>query len=63
MWAARTRRYARRLVPLALEAYRRWQALPPEKREQYLRQARSYADRGRRALQQQQARRRRGKSR
>jgi len=49
-------------VPLALEAWRRWQALPPEQRERYLRQAREYAERGRRVVQEQ-ARRRRRRSR
>jgi hypothetical protein len=62
MWAGRARRYARRIVPLALEAWRRWQALPPEQRERYLRQAREYAERGRRVVQEQ-ARRRRRRSR
>lgn len=50
MWVPRARRYARRLTPLAMEAYRRWQALPPEQKERYKAQARDYADRGRRAV-------------
>jgi hypothetical protein len=41
-----------------MEAYRRWQALSPEEKERYKRQARGYADRGRHALEQ--ARHRRG---
>lgn len=44
------RRLARRVTPLAMEAYRRWQAMPPEQRERYLQQARRYATRGRKAL-------------
>jgi TRAP-type C4-dicarboxylate transport system substrate-binding protein len=30
--------------------WERWQQLPPERREQYKRQARDYAERGRKAL-------------
>jgi hypothetical protein len=44
---------ARRLWPYLLMAWERWQALPPEKKEQYKRQARDAADRGRKALDQQ----------
>lgn len=40
-------RGARRLAPLALEAWRRWQALSPEEKARYLAMARRYADRGR----------------
>jgi len=40
-------RGARRLAPVALEAWRRWQALPPEEKERYRAMARRYADRGR----------------
>lgn len=58
-WIPRARRYARRLTPLAMEAYRRWQALTPEEKERYRQQARGYADRGRQAIEQ--ARRRRGR--
>jgi hypothetical protein len=36
-------RLAKRGIPIALDLYRRWQALPPETRERYLRQAREYA--------------------
>ncbi len=49
-WIPRMRRYARRVTPLAMEAYRRWQALSPEERERYKRRAREYAHRGRRAV-------------
>ena len=55
---AAARRLARRVTPFAVEAYRRWQALSPEEKERYKRQARGYADRGRNAVEQ--ARRRRG---
>jgi hypothetical protein len=34
---------ARRGIPIAIELYRRWQSLPPETRERYLRTAREYA--------------------
>jgi hypothetical protein len=40
-------RTARRLAPLALEAWRRWQALPPEEKARYRALARRYAERGR----------------
>jgi hypothetical protein len=32
---------------VALEAWRRWQALSPEEKERYRKMARRYADRGR----------------
>lgn len=48
----------RRLWPYLLMAWERWQALPPEKKEQYKRQARETAERGRKALDQ---RRKRGR--
>ena len=48
----------RRLWPYMLMAWERWQALPPEKKEEYRRQAREAADRGRKALEQ---RRKRGR--
>jgi hypothetical protein len=41
----------RRLWPFVLMAWERWQSLTPEERERYKAQARGYADRGRRALQ------------
>ena len=48
---------ARRLAPIAAEAYRRWQNLTPEQRERYMRMAREYAERGRHAYRQNQRRR------
>lgn len=47
---AAARRAARRLYPLALMAYERWQKLSPEEKERYRRQVREYAERGRQAL-------------
>jgi hypothetical protein len=47
----RTTRAARRAWPVVLMAWERWQALPPDKKERYKRQARDYAERGRRAVQ------------
>ncbi|HYP48218.1 MAG TPA: hypothetical protein VEQ61_06230 [Thermoleophilaceae bacterium] len=41
---------ARRLWPLALMAWERWQALTPDERERYKRQAREYGERGRNLL-------------
>lgn len=58
MWAPLARRYARRLTPLAMEAYRRWQALSPEEKERYKARARGYADRGRHAVEQARKKRR-----
>jgi ribosomal protein L34 len=49
---------ARRLWPYMLMAWERWQSLPPEKKEQYKRQARDAAERGRKMLDQ---RRKRGR--
>ena len=52
-------RAARRLaVPLAREAYRRWQALSPEEKERYRATVRDVAQRGRDSLAQAQKRRR-----
>ena len=48
----------RRLWPYMLMAWERWQALPPEKKEQYKRQAREAAERGRKVVDQ---RRKRGR--
>lgn len=50
--ATRAARAARRLYPLALAAYRRWQSLPPEEQERYRAMARQYAARGRGAVDQ-----------
>lgn len=41
---------ARRLWPYMLMAWERWQSLSPEQKERYTRQAREYAERGRKAL-------------
>lgn len=46
----RVRPAARRAWPILLMAWERWQALPPERREHYVRQARGYAARGRKAI-------------
>ena len=40
----------RRAWPLLLAAWERWQALPEEDKQRYRRQARGYADRGRRVI-------------
>jgi hypothetical protein len=45
--SGRGRNAARRLAPLALEAWRRWQSLSPEEKERYRNLARRYAERGR----------------
>ncbi|MBA2580104.1 MAG: hypothetical protein H0V03_04555 [Thermoleophilaceae bacterium] len=58
--AARAVRAARRLYPLAVVAYRRWQTLSPAEKERYLAMARQYANRGRGAVDQARARRRGG---
>jgi hypothetical protein len=57
---------ARRVAPLAAEAYRRWNNLSPAEKERYKKRARQYGERGRDAglqlfalLQQQQRRKRR----
>ena len=48
---ARAARGARRAWPFVLMAWERWQKLTPQEKERYLRQAREYADRGRKTLQ------------
>ena len=53
----RASRSARRAWPLVLMAWERWQKLEPEQKERYIKQAREYADRGRKAIEQ----RRRGR--
>ncbi|MBA2504982.1 MAG: hypothetical protein H0V29_03445 [Thermoleophilaceae bacterium] len=53
----RATRTAKRLWPLALEGYRRWQNLPPDQRERYMRQARDAAGRARRVVDQKRAQR------
>ena len=46
----RASRGARRAWPLVLMAWERWQKLEPEQKERYMRQAREYAQRGRKAV-------------
>ena len=41
---------ARRVWPYLVMAWERWQALPPEKREEYLKRARSTGQRARTAV-------------
>ncbi len=48
---------ARRAWPMVLMAWERWQALPEEDKERYRRQARGYAERGRRTVTQARQRR------
>ena len=43
----RAARLARRVAPVAAEAYRRWNALTPQEKERYKARARGYAERGR----------------
>jgi hypothetical protein len=45
----RAAKTARRLWPVALELYRRWDRLPPDEKERYLRIARENAARSRAA--------------
>ena len=42
--ARRAARMARRLYPLALAAYHRWDRLSPQEKERYKSQARQYAE-------------------
>ena len=46
----RAAKNARRLWPYVMLAWERWQSLSPQEKERYKRQAREYADRGRRVL-------------
>ena len=55
--ARRALRSARRMAPVAMELYRRWQTLSPEEKERYRAMVRRYADRGRYAYEQAQRRR------
>lgn len=57
--ASRAARAARRMAPLAMEAYRRWERLPPEEKERYRRRLRDFTERGRTAIERAQDRRRR----
>jgi len=50
-------RVYRRTWPLVLMAWERWQKLEPHQRERYIKQAREYADRGRKAIEQRRRRR------
>lgn len=43
----RAQRTARRMWPVALEAWRRWDRLPPKEKERYKRMASDYANRAR----------------
>ncbi len=49
---SRAMRGARRAWPLMLRGWERWQNLSPAEKARYKRQARAYADRGRKALEQ-----------
>jgi hypothetical protein len=53
----RANRAARRVWPILLMAWERWQALSPAEKERYKKRARQYAERGRRALERQRRRR------
>lgn len=46
----RSRSAAKRAWPVVLMAWERWQALPEEDKQRYRRQAREYAERGRKAI-------------
>jgi glycogen debranching enzyme len=52
-------RQLRRLWPYVLMAWERWQQLPPEEKERYKKQARDYAERGRKVIDERRRRRRR----
>jgi hypothetical protein len=52
-------RTAKRVWPVALEAWRRWDRLSPAEKERYRRMAGDYTKRGRDALNSRSARRRR----
>ena len=53
---ARAMHRARRLWPYVLMAWERWQSLSPDQKERYKRQAREYAERGRKMLDEQRRR-------
>ena len=46
----RAMRTGRRAWPYVMLAWERWQSLSPQEKERYKRQAREYADRGRKVL-------------
>jgi hypothetical protein len=50
-------RAVRRLWPVVLMAWERWQSLTPEEKERYKRRARDYGQRGKRAVDRRRARR------
>lgn len=50
-------RQLRRLWPYVLMAWERWQRLSPEEKERYKKQARDYAERGRKVLDERRKRR------
>ena len=50
-------RQLRRLWPYVLMAWERWQRLSPEEKERYKKQARDYAERGRKAIDERRKRR------
>jgi glycogen debranching enzyme len=50
-------RQLRRLWPYVLMAWERWQQLSPEEKERYKKQARDYAERGRKAMDERRKRR------
>jgi glycogen debranching enzyme len=52
-------RQLRRLWPYVLMAWERWQQLSPEEKERYKKQARDYAERGRKTIAERRKRRRR----
>ncbi len=54
----RAAQLARRAWPLLLMGWERWQALSPQEKERYKRQARGYAERGRAAIEKGRNRRR-----
>jgi hypothetical protein len=49
--------FAKKATPVVMELYRRWQSLPPEQRERYLKTAREYIDRAATAAQEARAKR------
>ena len=51
-------RVYRRTWPLMLMAWERWQKLEPEQKERYMRQARGYAERGRKLVEDRRRKRR-----
>jgi glycogen debranching enzyme len=50
-------RQLRRLWPYVLMAWERWQKLSPEEKERYKKQARDYAERGKKVLDERRRRR------